>query len=156
VLPPLVAGCAPEGVTTEGRAAHDAYNGFLMAAAFVFGVVAIWLLVGALPPPQRGAAAADPRQPPGTTNEFDMNFQGVGLCHGQCAQFSRVNYAEMLCRVKVVSQDQFDRFLTSGRAARPPAAGPREHGVQRSWQPSRFRFPPRRSGAVRGAVWSTG
>lgn len=52
VLAPLVAGCAPEGVTTEGRAAHDAYNVFLMAAALVFGVV-VWLLVGgALPPPQ--------------------------------------------------------------------------------------------------------
>jgi hypothetical protein len=129
VLPLLVAGCAPEGVTMEGRAAHDAYNGFLTAAAFVFGVVAVWVLVGALPPPQRGAAAADPRQPPGTTNEFDMNLQTVGPYHGRCAQFSRVNHADMLCRVKVVSQDQFDRFPTSGRAARPPAAGPREHGV---------------------------
>jgi heme/copper-type cytochrome/quinol oxidase subunit 2 len=66
---------------------------------------------------------------PGTTNEFDMNLQTVGLYHGRCAQFSRVNHADMLCRVKVVSQDQFDRFPTSGRAARPPAAGPREHGV---------------------------
>lgn len=61
---------------------------------------------------------------PGTTNEFDMNLQRVGLYHGRCAQFSRVNCAEMLCRVRVVSQHQFDRFLTSGRAARPPAAGP--------------------------------
>jgi heme/copper-type cytochrome/quinol oxidase subunit 2 len=58
-----------------------------------------------------------------------MNLQGVGLCHGQCAQYCGVTCAEMLCRVKVVSQDQFDRFPTSGRAARPPAAGPREHGV---------------------------
>jgi cytochrome c oxidase subunit 1 len=61
---------------------------------------------------------------PGTTNEFDMNFQGGGPLPRQCAQFSRVNCAEMLCRVRVVSQDQFDRFLTSGRAAHPPAAGP--------------------------------
>lgn len=37
---------------------------------------------------------------PGTTNEFDMNFQGVGLYHGQCAQYCGVNYAEMLFRVR--------------------------------------------------------
>ena len=44
VLPLLVAGCAPQAVTTEGRATHDAYNVFLIAAACVFGVVAVWLL----------------------------------------------------------------------------------------------------------------
>jgi len=79
VLPPLVAGCAPEGLTTEGRAAHDAYNGFLMAAAFVFGVVAVQLLVGgALPPPQRGAAAADPRQHPRDDQRVRHELPGGG------------------------------------------------------------------------------
>ena len=225
-LPLLIAGCAPAGVTTEGRAAHNAYNVFLIAAAVVFGVVAIWLLWSvvayrrrndALPnqthgnnklellwtgiplalvlflfvvtiraqhtilsdPPSRvtvdvtafqwswqfdyedsdkrviGGPGNVPemvvpvgvpihiklrsadvvhsfyvpralfkRQAiPGTTNEFDMNFQRVGLYHGQCAQFCGVSHADMLFRVKVVSEDQFDRFLTSGRGRSPTGGG---------------------------------
>jgi cytochrome c oxidase subunit II len=225
-LPLLVAGCAPEGVTTEGRAAHDAYNVFLIAAAFVFGVVAVWLLWSVvryrrrndeLPqqthgntklellwttiplalvlflfvvtiraqniilsdPPSRvtidvtafmwswqfdyegsdrqviGGPGNVPemvvpvgvpihlklrsadvvhsfyipralfkRQAiPGTTNEFEMDFQKVGLYHGQCAQFCGVNHADMLFRVRVVSQDEFDRFLTSGRGGAPTGGG---------------------------------
>jgi cytochrome c oxidase subunit 2 len=226
VLPLLIAGCAPAAVTTEGRATHDAYNVFLIAAACVFGVVAVWLLSSvvafrrrtdelpdqihgnnkleltwtAIPlalvlflfvvtiraqhtvlsdPPARVTIdvtafqwswqfdyegsdkqviggpnnvpemvvpvgvpihirlrSADvvhsfyvpralfKRQAiPGTTNEFDMNFQRVGLYHGQCAQFCGVSHADMLFRVKVVSQDQFDRFLTSGRGGTPTGGG---------------------------------
>ena len=225
-LPLLIAGCAPAAVTTEGRATHDAYNIFLIAAAVVFGVVTVWLLWSvvayrrrndelptqiegsnklellwtAIPlalvlflfvitvrtqhtvlsdPPSRVTIdviafqwswqfdyegsdlqvvggpnnvpemvvpvgvpihiklrSADvvhsfyvpralfKRQAiPGTTNEFDMNFQRVGLYHGQCAQFCGVNHADMLLRVKVVSQDQFDRFLTSGRGGAPTGGG---------------------------------
>jgi len=226
LLPLLVAGCAPAGVTTEGRAAHSAYNVFLIAAAFVFGVVAIWLLWSvvayrrrndelpvqthgntkfellwtAIPlalvlflfvvtiraqhtilsdPPARVTVdvtafmwswqfdyegtdmrvIGNPRNVPelvvpvgvpihiklrsadvvhsfyvpralfkrqaipGTTNEFDMNFQRVGLYHGQCAQFCGVNHADMLFRIKVVSQDQYERFLTSGRGGAPTGGG---------------------------------
>jgi cytochrome c oxidase subunit II len=225
-LPLLIAGCAPAGVTTEGRAAHNAYNIFMIAAAVVFGVVAIWLLWSVvafrrrndeLPNQIHGnnklellwtgiplalvlflfvvtvraqnTILADPparvtidvtafmwswqfdyedsdmqvvggpgnvpemvvpvgvpihiklrsadvvhsfyvpralfkRQAiPGTTNEFEMNFQRVGLYHGQCAQFCGVNHADMLFRVKVVSQDQFDRFLTSGQGRSPTGGG---------------------------------
>jgi cytochrome c oxidase subunit 2 len=220
-LPLLIAGCAPAGVTTEGRAAHGTYNLFMIAAGVVFGIVVIWLLWSVvayrrrndeLPnqvhgnnklellwtgiplalvlslfvvtiraqntilsdPPARvtidvtafmwswqfdyedsdvqviGGPGNVPemvvpvgvpihiklrsadvvhsfyvpralfkRQAiPGTTNEFDMNFQRVGLYHGQCAQFCGVSHSDMLFRVKVVSQDQFDRFLTSGRGGR--------------------------------------
>jgi cytochrome c oxidase subunit 2 len=60
---------------------------------------------------------------PGTTNDFVMNFQRVGLYHGQCAQFCGVNHADMLFRIKVVSQDQYERFLTSGRGGAPTGGG---------------------------------
>jgi cytochrome c oxidase subunit 2 len=60
---------------------------------------------------------------PGTTNEFAMNFQRVGLYHGQCAQFCGLAHADMLFRIKVVSQDQFERFLTSGRGGSPTGGG---------------------------------
>jgi cytochrome c oxidase subunit 2 len=226
LLPLLIAGCAPAAVTTEGRATHDAYNVFLIAAACVFGVVTVWLLWSViryrrrddrLPEQTYGSTKlellwtaiplalvvflfvvtvraqntvlADPPSPvtidvtafmwswqfdyegsraqvvggpgvvpemvvpvgvpihiklrsadvvhsfyvpralfkrqaiPGTTNEFDMNFQRVGLYHGQCAQFCGVNHADMLFRVKVVSQDEFERFLTSGRGGAPTGGG---------------------------------
>jgi cytochrome c oxidase subunit II len=222
----LITGCAPAAVTTEGRATHDAYNVFLIAAACVFGVVTVWLLWSIvryrrrndeLPPQTHGSTRlellwtaiplalvlflfvitiraqntvlSDPpsrvtidvtafmwswqfdyegsdtrvigapgnvpvmvvpvgvpihiklrsadvvhsfyvpralfkRQAiPGTTNEFDMNFQRVGIYHGQCAQFCGVNHADMLFRVKVVAQDEFERFLTSGRGGAPTGGG---------------------------------
>ena len=225
-LPLLIAGCAPAGVTTEGRAAHDAYNVFLIAAAVVFGVVTVWLLWSIvryrrrndeLPAQTHGNTRLellwtalplalviflfvvtmraqsiilhDPPSPvtvdvtafmwswqfdyegsdrqviggpdnipemvvpvgvpihiklrsadvvhsfyvpralfkrqaiPGTTNEFDMNFQKVGLYHGQCAQFCGLAHADMLFRVRVVSQDEFERFLTSGRGGAPTGTG---------------------------------
>ena len=226
LLPLLAAGCAPAPVTTEGRAAHNAYNIFLIAAAVVFGVVAVWLLWSVvayrrrndqLPSQIEGntklellwtgiplalvlflfvvtiraqhTILADPpakvtvdvtafqwswqfdyegtdtqivgdpnhvpelvlpvgvpihfklrsadvvhsfyvpralfkRQAiPGTTNDFEMNFKRVGLYHGQCAQYCGVNHADMLFRIKVVSQDQFERFLTSGRGGAPTGGG---------------------------------
>ncbi len=221
-----VAGCTPPPVTTEARAAHNAYNIFLIAAAVVFSVVALWLLWSVvayrrrndeLPPQIHGSntlellwtalplalvlflfvvtiraqhiVLADPpakvtiditafqwswqfdyegtdtqviggrnhvpemvvpvgvpihmklrsadvvhsfyvpralfkRQAiPGTTNEFEMNFQRVGLYHGQCAQFCGLQHADMLFRIKVVSQDQYERFLTSGRGGAPSGGG---------------------------------
>jgi len=222
----LAAGCAPAGVTTEGRAAHHAYDVFLTAAAFVFGTVTVWLLWSVVryrrrddrlpaqthgntrlellwtavplglvvflfvvtlraqhvvlqdPPSQvtidvtgfqwswqfdyedsdkqviggpgnvpemvvpvgvpvhiklRSAdvvhsfyvpRALFKRQAiPGTTNEFDMSFQRVGLYHGQCAQFCGLAHSDMLFRVRVVPQDEFERFRTSGRGGAPVGGG---------------------------------
>jgi cytochrome c oxidase subunit 2 len=222
----LVAGCAPTPVTTEGRDAQQAYNIFLIAAAVVFAVVAVWLLWSvvryrrrddelpsqihgnnkleliwtALPlalvlflfvitiraqnriladPPARvnvditafqwswefdyegtrtqiiGSPGHVPelvvpvgvpihmklrsadvvhsfyvpralfkRQAiPGTTNEFDMNFQKVGIYHGQCALYCGLAHSDMLFRIRVVSQDQFDRFLSSGHGGAPTGGG---------------------------------
>jgi cytochrome c oxidase subunit 2 len=226
LLPLLIAGCAPAAVTTEARAARNAYNVFLIAAAVVFAVVAIWLLWSVvryrrrndeLPAQIHGntklellwtgiplalvlflfvvtiraqhTVLADPpakvnidvtafmwswqfdyegtdmrvvgdpnnvpemlvpvgvpihiklrsadvvhsfyvpralfkRQAiPGTTNDFEMNFQRVGIYHGQCAEFCGVNHADLLFRVKVVSLDQYERFLTSGRGGAPTGGG---------------------------------
>jgi cytochrome c oxidase subunit II len=225
-LPLLVAGCAPTSVTSEGRATNDAYNIFLIAAAVVFGTVAVWLLWSIvryrrkddrLPAQTHGDARLellwtaiplglviflfvvtmraqnivlhDPPSPvtidvtafqwswqfdyegsdkqviggagnvpemvvpvgvpihiklrssdvvhsfyvpralfkrqaiPGTTNQFDMNFQKVGVFHGQCAQFCGVAHADMLFRIRVVSQNEFQRFLTGGRGGPPTGRG---------------------------------
>ena len=222
----LVTGCAPVSVTSEGRATYDAYNVFLVAAAVVFGVVAVWLLWSIvryrrkddqLPTQTHGNARLellwtvlplalviflfvvtmraqstvlhDPPSPvtidvtafqwswqfdyegtdtsviggtgdvpemvvpvgvpihiklrsadvvhsfyipralfkrqaiPGTTNQFDMNFQRVGIYHGQCAQFCGVAHTDMLFRVRVVSQNEFQRFLTGNRGGAPTGGG---------------------------------
>jgi cytochrome c oxidase subunit II len=226
LLPLALAGCAPVSVTSEGRAANDAYNIFLIAAAFVFGLVAVWLLWSILryrrrddrlpnqthghsvlellwtalplglviflfvvtmraqniilhdPPsavtvdvtafmwswqfdyegsdqqiiggpgriPEMVVPVGVPvhiklrsadvvhsfyvpralfkRQAiPGVTSEFDMNFQKVGVFHGQCAQFCGVAHTDMLFRVRVVSQNQFQQFLTGGRGGAPTGRG---------------------------------
>jgi cytochrome c oxidase subunit 2 len=60
---------------------------------------------------------------PGTTNEFEMNFQKVGIYHGQCALYCGLAHSDMLFRIRVVSQDQFDRFLSSGRGGAPTGGG---------------------------------
>jgi len=225
-LPLLVAGCAPASVTTEGRATYDVYNVFLIVAAVVFGIVAVWLLWSIvryrrrddqLPSQTHGdtrlellwtaiplalviflfvvtmraqsTVLHDPPSPvtidvtafmwswqfdyegsdkrvlggpqnvpemvvpvgvpihiklrsvdvvhsfyvpralfkrqaiPGTTNQFDMNFQRVGLFHGQCAQFCGIAHSDMLFRVRVVSQNEFQRFLTGGRGGPPTGRG---------------------------------
>ena len=222
----LIAGCAPSPVTTEGRDARNAYNIFLVAAAVVFVVVAVWLLWSVVRYRRRGdelpsqihgntkleliwtavplalvlflfvvtiraqnRILADPparvtvditafqwswefdyensntqiigspghvpelvvpvgvpihmklrsadvvhsfyvpralfkRQAiPGTTNEFEMNFQKVGTYHGQCALYCGLAHSNMLFRIRVVSQDQFDRFLSSGRGGAPTGGG---------------------------------
>jgi cytochrome c oxidase subunit 2 len=222
----LIAGCAPSPVTTEGRDARNAYNIFLVAAAVVFTVVAVWLLWSVVRYRRRGdelpsqihgnnkleliwtaiplalvlflfvvtiraqnRILADPparvtvditafqwswefdyegsstqiigspghvpelvvpvgvpihmklrsadvvhsfyvpralfkRQAiPGTTNEFEMNFQKVGTYHGQCALYCGLAHSDMLFRIRVVSQDQFDRFLSSGRGGAPTGGG---------------------------------
>ncbi|HZD68018.1 MAG TPA: cytochrome c oxidase subunit II [Actinomycetes bacterium] len=225
-LPLLVTGCAPASVTSEGRATDDAYRIFLIAAAVVFGIVAVWLLWSVvryrrrndeLPNQTHGSPKLellwtvlplglviflfvvtmraqsivlhDPpsgitvdviafqwswqfdyegtdkrviggpnnvpemvvpvgvpvhiklrstdvvhsfyvpralfkRQAiPGTTNQFDMDFQRVGIYHGQCAQFCGVAHSDMLFRIRVVSQNEFQRFLTGGRGGPPTGRG---------------------------------
>lgn len=60
---------------------------------------------------------------PGTTNEFDMSFQRVGLYHGQCSVFCGLFHDEMLFRVRVVPQSEYQRFLTQGQGGAPTRGG---------------------------------
>jgi cytochrome c oxidase subunit II len=56
---------------------------------------------------------------PGISNEFDLTFDKAGVYHGQCTQFCGLAHAEMLFRVKVVSQGEYQRWLatTAGTGA---------------------------------------
>jgi cytochrome c oxidase subunit II len=58
---------------------------------------------------------------PGITNEFDLTFDRVGLYHGQCTQFCGLAHAEMVFRVRVVIQGEYQRWLAT--AARAGATG---------------------------------
>jgi cytochrome c oxidase subunit II len=59
---------------------------------------------------------------PGITNEFDLTFVKAGTYHGQCTQFCGLAHADMVFRIKVVSQSEYQRWLAA--AARTGAAGP--------------------------------
>jgi len=58
---------------------------------------------------------------PGVTNEFDLTFEKTGLFHGQCTQFCGLQHTDMVFRVRVVSQNQYQSWLTA--AARRGSAG---------------------------------
>jgi cytochrome c oxidase subunit 2 len=58
---------------------------------------------------------------PGTENEFDLTFEREGLFHGQCTQFCGLQHPDMIFRVRVVNQGQYQSWLAD--AARRGAAG---------------------------------
>jgi len=58
---------------------------------------------------------------PGTVNEFDLTFEKVGLYHGQCTQFCGLAHTDMVYRVRVVSEGEYQSWLAA--AARRGAAG---------------------------------
>jgi cytochrome c oxidase subunit II len=58
---------------------------------------------------------------PGFTNEFDLTFEKVGLYHGQCTQFCGLQHPDMVFRVRVVTQGEYQRWLAA--AMRSTAAG---------------------------------
>jgi cytochrome c oxidase subunit II len=57
---------------------------------------------------------------PGITNEFDLTFDRVGLYHGQCTQFCGLAHADMVFRVRVVSQGEFQSWLASATRSGSP------------------------------------
>jgi cytochrome c oxidase subunit II len=59
---------------------------------------------------------------PGIINEFDLTFDRVGLYHGQCTQFCGLAHTDMVFRVRVVTQGEYQRWLAT--AARTGALGP--------------------------------
>jgi cytochrome c oxidase subunit II len=60
---------------------------------------------------------------PGTENEFDLTFDKVGLYHGQCTQFCGLQHPDMIFRVRVVSQGEYQSWLAAatrrGQAGQP-------------------------------------
>jgi cytochrome c oxidase subunit 2 len=58
---------------------------------------------------------------PGVTSEFDLTFEKVGLYHGACVQFCGLQHTDMVFRVRVVSQGEYQSWLAA--AARRAAAG---------------------------------
>jgi cytochrome c oxidase subunit II len=59
---------------------------------------------------------------PGITNQFDLTFEKVGTYHGQCTQFCGLAHTDMVFRVRVVTQGEFQQWLAA--AARAGATGP--------------------------------
>ena len=58
---------------------------------------------------------------PGTVNQFDLTFDKVGLYHGQCTQFCGLQHTDMVYRVRVVTQGEYQSWLAA--ATRRGAAG---------------------------------
>jgi cytochrome c oxidase subunit 2 len=59
---------------------------------------------------------------PGLTSEFDLTFDKVGLYHGQCTQFCGLQHPDMVFRVRVVTQGEYQSWLAAARrgsAGRP-------------------------------------
>ena len=60
---------------------------------------------------------------PGTDNFFDLTFEKEGLYHGQCTQFCGLQHPDMVFRVRVVSQGEYQSWLAAetrrGAAGQP-------------------------------------
>jgi cytochrome c oxidase subunit 2 len=58
---------------------------------------------------------------PGVTNQFDLTFEKAGLYHGQCTQFCGLQHTDMVFRVRVVTQGEYQNWLAA--ASRRGSAG---------------------------------
>jgi cytochrome c oxidase subunit II len=60
---------------------------------------------------------------PGTENVFDLTFDQEGLYHGQCTQFCGLQHTDMMYRVRVVTQGEYQSWLAEtsrrGSAGQP-------------------------------------
>jgi cytochrome c oxidase subunit II len=59
---------------------------------------------------------------PGITSEFDLTFEKAGLYHGACVQFCGLQHSDMVFRVRVVTQGEYQTWLAAARrgsAGRP-------------------------------------
>jgi cytochrome c oxidase subunit 2 len=60
---------------------------------------------------------------PGTENVFDLTFDKEGLYHGQCTQFCGLAHTNMVYRVRVVTQGEYQSWLAEtsrrGSAGQP-------------------------------------
>jgi cytochrome c oxidase subunit 2 len=60
---------------------------------------------------------------PGRTTTFDLTFNRTGVYPGQCYQFCGLDHGRMLFAVKVVSSDEFRRFVGTGSPSPPGGSG---------------------------------
>ena len=60
---------------------------------------------------------------PGTENVFDLTFDKEGVYHGQCTQFCGLQHTDMVYRVRVVTQGEYQSWLAEtsrrGSAGQP-------------------------------------
>jgi cytochrome c oxidase subunit 2 len=57
---------------------------------------------------------------PGTTNEFDLTFTETGRYDGNCAQFCGFGHPDMVFTLRVVTAEEFARWVTATRARSTP------------------------------------
>ncbi|HKB31283.1 MAG TPA: cytochrome c oxidase subunit II [Streptosporangiaceae bacterium] len=60
---------------------------------------------------------------PGHPNHFDITTTAMGTFRGECSELCGLYHSEMLFSVKVVSQQQFQQFISAQQAAQQAAAG---------------------------------
>jgi cytochrome c oxidase subunit 2 len=53
---------------------------------------------------------------PGTTTEFDLTFTEPGRYDGNCAQFCGFGHPDMVFTLRVVTAEEFTRWVTAARA----------------------------------------
>jgi cytochrome c oxidase subunit 2 len=57
---------------------------------------------------------------PGTTSEFDLTFTAPGRYDGNCAQFCGFGHPDMVFTLRVVTAEEFTRWVTATRARSTP------------------------------------
>jgi len=67
---------------------------------------------------------------PGVENRIDVTPDRIGRYSGYCAEFCGLDHARMGFTAKIVSDADFQAWLTANRAASPPTAGAVEGGSQ--------------------------
>jgi cytochrome c oxidase subunit II len=60
---------------------------------------------------------------PGHPNNFEITTTATGTFAGRCSELCGLYHSEMLFRVKVVSQQEFQQFIATQQAAQQAAAG---------------------------------
>ena len=61
---------------------------------------------------------------PGTTNEFDLTFTELGRYDGNCAQFCGFGHPDMVFTLRVLTAEEFARWVTAtGARSTPDRAG---------------------------------
>jgi cytochrome c oxidase subunit 2 len=52
---------------------------------------------------------------PGYTNEFEFTATKLGTYEGRCAELCGVDHSRMLFQLKVVTPEQYDKFIADSK-----------------------------------------